>query len=485
MNMNMNMLLFDLRSLLGSSRDYKVIRTISDRLNRSPVTCLWHQPNHDRILSSNMQQDYSYRGNDDDDHVTQPPLHMHRLPKGHGPAVASPTFVLAQGQYDDLGRSVEDGFNVSVGRGKKERIAQPGAFDFWKDLELGDKTPLGSSGSVTPSGSSSTPIKPLPRDRQRSTASGSTKIVVPRSEWFIRKALLAKAEKEKQIALDQEKERMIIELDPTTVEPSTSATPQLPSAPATKPIPPPTSSLASLLSLPPPGQTAYEPPTHFHIKPNNKGYQLLEKGGWSGVGGLGRPEGWKEVQKVKQEDSIGVVKREEGEVGRGASSSSDSIVRAGKKREEPIDVDAIIDLTEGDEDEEDDDDQQDPCRAIPSRFGEQQLVTADILSKTALPPMIGPGRVAPVATYLKHDLSGIGHIPHRSYSSLRPAPVGGAPERKKKVTHTLADIKAVQRGKVVQCLSEESMEMRRRGKAKRDAKRDKEDRRKWQQIIAA
>ena len=432
-----------------------------------------------------MQQDHSYRDYDDDDHVTQPPLHMHRLPKGHGPAVALPTFVLAQGQYDDLGRSVEDGFNVSVAKGKKERTAGPGAFDFWKDLELGDKTPLGSSGSVTPSGSSSTAIKPLPRDRQRSTASTSTKLVVPRSEWFIRKALLAKAEKEKQIALDQERQGMIIGLDQSADDPLCSATPQPSSASTSTPAPPPPSSLASLLSLPPPGQTAYEPPTHFHIKPNNKGYQLLEKGGWSGIGGLGRPEGWKEVQKVKQEASEGVVKLEEGEVGSGGSSSSGSNARVGKRRDEPIDVDAIIDLTGGEGDDEEDDDHQDQGLTIPSRFGEQQLVTADILSKTAQPPMIGPGRVAPVATYLKHDLSGIGHIPHRSYSSLRPAPVGGAPERKKKVTHTLADIKAVQRGKVVQGLSEESLEMRRRGKAKRDAKRDKEDRRKWQQIIAA
>jgi hypothetical protein len=43
----------------------------------------------------------------------------------------------------------------------------------------------------------------------------------------------------------------------------------------------------------------------------------------------------------------------------------------------------------------------------------------------------------------------------------------------------------MQRGKVVPGLSEEDLEKRRRGRAKREANRDREERKRWMQVISA
>jgi hypothetical protein len=96
-----------------------------------------------------------------------------------------------------------------------------------------------------------------------------------------------------------------------------------------------------------------------------------------------------------------------------------------------------------------------------------------------------------VATYLKNDLAGIGHVPQHRRTILKPhtqtsGQAGAKSEaRRKKVTHTLADIRAMQRGKVVPGLSEEDLEKRRRGRAKREANRDREERKRWMQVISA
>jgi hypothetical protein len=406
----------------------------------------------------------------DDETTPQPPLHLHKVPKGHGPAVTLPKFVRAQGSYDELGRSTSDGFGVDVGTGKRREVDK-GAFDFWKGLELGS----GGTSTVAAGPSSSNdatraipPSTTVPaRNRVGSEQKTTPALAIPRSEWFIRRALAAKARKaaeEADHSVDQEDTdgHDIAQL----IEPSL----------ASAPIPQPSTSLASMLSLPPPGQAKYEAPTHFHIKPNNKGWKLLERSGWSGKGGLGRPEGWEEHLQVKKED-METVKQEEGLEG----------IVSGSKEEHAIDLDAVIDLTDMDDESNAIEHEVEVAVAGPTRFGEQQLHQAEIEAHQARAPLIGPGRVAPVATYLKHDLSGIGHKPpHRAYSSLRPNDPAAKPKTlKKKVTHTVADMRAAQRGKIVAGLSEEDLEMKRRGWAKKDAKRDRDDRKKWMQILSA
>lgn len=207
---------------------------------------------------------------------------------------------------------------------------------------------------------------------------------------------------------------------------------------------------------------------------------------------MGRPEGWQEARdRVKVEEGERMrVKRELNH-----EEDGEGDAQAGKEAE-VIDVDEIIDLTELDENEDDhevrliDVDAED---AGASRFGEQELVLADLAERSAssLDNLVGPGRVAPVATYLKNDLAGIGHVPQHRRTMLKPhtqtSGQAGAKSdaRKKKVTHTLADIRAMQRGKVVPGLSEEDLEKRRRGRAKREANRDREERKRWMQVISA
>jgi hypothetical protein len=357
--------------------------------------------------------------------------------------------------------------------------------------------------------------------KKLATVTEPKNLVVPRSEWFIRKALLAKARKEAEAkALDEAEARVKAEggleaeqeregrgeeevkrededgdrtggpsgsVPRLSISKSTLAS----ASASTSNQRPNSSSLASLLNLPPPGTAPSAPPTHFHIRPDNVGWRLLQKGGWSGTGGLGRPEGWEDARdRVKLEEGERLrVKRELNHEENGEGDG-----QAGKEAE-VIDVDAVIDLTELDEDDDHevrpiDVDAED---AGTSRFGEQELVLADLAERSAssLDNLVGPGRVAPVATYLKNDLAGIGHVPQHRRTILKPhtqtsGQAGAKSEaRRKKVTHTLADIRAMQRGKVVPGLSEEDLEKRRRGRAKREANRDREERKRWMQVISA
>lgn len=479
-------------------------------------------------------------------------MHMHVPPKGHGPRpqVHVPIFVRAQGVYDELGRSMDDGFGARVPgdqSGKKEGLGKEGVVDFWKRLDWGPQGVSGgseASGSGSGSGSGSSGSKGIASSSgsgsaitSASTPSSSHTVFpyrnkpsalhatqsnpqqatsrrisnlnplhphVPRSEWFIRKALLKKAEKEQKAAEERlrvkeewEDEVEVVSSTHADEESRRGAPPNpersltsISSSNASPTRPTQSPSLASLLTLPPPGTKSYEPPTHFHIRPDNVGYKLLAKGGWSGTGGLGRPEGWEAARMVKKEVKAEEEEEERDEAGRRGRGLE-------REPDDVMDVDAIIDLTELDDDESRPIDVDDPATGA-SKFGDQQLVLADLESRAASSTvLVGPGRVAPVATYLKNDLAGIGHIPQHRRAVLAPRVIrekdgesdpnseANKKKMKKRVTHTLADIKAMQRGKVVPGLSEEEMEKRRRGRAKRDAKRDREERKRWMEIISA
>jgi hypothetical protein len=503
----------------------------------------YQQPGHPR--KTNM---YNHNNNDEanehDYEHPQPPMHFHVPPQGHGPAphprfTAAPTFVPAQGRYDSQGRLIEDTFTDTDGIRKegeeKGKTGREGVMDFWKGLDFGVGAVASGSGSGSRSGSPSmreSATVSLPTQNRSSsrlpisskklaTVTEPKNLVVPRSEWFIRKALLAKARKEAEAkALDEAEARVKAEggleaeqeregrgeeevkrededgdrtggpsgsVPRLSISKSTLAS----ASASTSNQRPNSSSLASLLNLPPPGTAPSAPPTHFHIRPDNVGWRLLQKGGWSGTGGLGRPEGWEDARdRVKLEEGERLrVKRELNHEENGEGDG-----QAGKEAE-VIDVDAVIDLTELDEDDDHevrpiDVDAED---AGTSRFGEQELVLADLAERSAssLDNLVGPGRVAPVATYLKNDLAGIGHVPQHRRTILKPhtqtsGQAGAKSEaRRKKVTHTLADIRAMQRGKVVPGLSEEDLEKRRRGRAKREANRDREERKRWMQVISA
>lgn len=506
------------------------------------------QPGHPRKTNTH-NYDNNAEANEDDYEYPQPPMHLHVPPQGHGPAphprfTAAPTFVRAQGRYDSQGRLIEDTFTDTDGVRKKVekrgKTGREGVIDFWKGLDFGVRPVASGSGSGLMLGSSSTTESAtIFSDSQNCTSSrppiSSKKptpvpepknLVVPRSEWFIRKALLAKARKEAEakalneaearvkaeVGLEAEQEREVegeeeqnrvkrededrdhIGGSSTSTRRSSMSKSDPASASASTSNPrPSSSSLASLLNLPPPGTAPPAPPTHFHIRPDNVGWRLLQKGGWSGTGGLGKPDGWEEARdKVKVEEGERMrVKRELDHEDNGEGDG-----QAGKEADlEVIDVDEVIDLTELDEDDDHevrpiDVDAED---AGTSRFGEQELVLADLAERSAssFDNLIGPGRVAPVATYLKNDLAGIGHVPQHRRTILKPqahtsGQAGAKSEaRRKKVTHTLADIRAMQRGKVVPGLSEEDLEKRRRGRAKREANRDREERKRWMQVISA
>jgi hypothetical protein len=135
---------------------------------------------------------------------------------------------------------------------------------------------------------SKTPTLPL-FSRSRSIASTSTRpersatpvaapqrnIVVPRDQWFIRRALLAKDARERE------------RKESSDGIPATQSAGSL-STPSSRPSTP---SLANLLAsdLPPPDAVeGYQPPAYFHLRENNRGWQMLKNIGWDGQGGLGR-----------------------------------------------------------------------------------------------------------------------------------------------------------------------------------------------------
>lgn len=170
-------------------------------------------------------------------------------------------------------------------------------------------------------------------------------------------------------------------------------------------------------------------------------------------------------------------------------SEMDMEMREGGAHEQ--DVDPIIDLTLEESGSEDDAMETMEDRGHP-RFGEQVLHQAEIDARNAAaqPQLVGPGRIAPIPTFLKIDQSGIGHrrqqvvrttaSPYAKKKSDNPRM-----EQRKRVTHTESEIRALERGKVVRRLDGEALEMRKRGQAKRDAKRDREETKQWREFIYA
>jgi hypothetical protein len=221
-------------------------------------------------------------------------------PARHGPErpVRLPTFVKSTIKYDELGRSALEGAEVEVNEGRRKRARQEG--------EVGDtgewyRSIASRTTSVRPKEESrgentsndvidlsldeeivspscpnpddtmpamrdtkpdlSLPVKagsPMTEPTNMRTPSDDQPLRVHRSEWFIRRALLA----------------------------------QNRSSPSANPSSAGPSSISSMLNIGPTQiRTA---PAHYVLGPDNKGYELLQtRHGWEG-GGLGRPSNWEE-----------------------------------------------------------------------------------------------------------------------------------------------------------------------------------------------
>jgi hypothetical protein len=108
------------------------------------------------------------------------------------------------------------------------------------------------------------------------------------------------------------------------------------------------------------------------------------------------------------------------------------------------------------------------------------------------PTIPGSGRTAPVATYLKTDLRGIGALSasERRRTLLRPSTlaasgVQSSASKRKRVTHTQEEIRAATRDARVsgEGLVGEERVAHDKKRAKRDAKNDRQERQRWRQII--
>jgi hypothetical protein len=365
-----------------------------------------------------------------------------------------------------------DGVGVNVVQGgEKSRSGKDGALAFWKGLQLEGKPSNGTKAAkeVSPNAVASTSTLPIPNPTIAPVP--ARPVVVPREQWFIRRALLAKDQKEREKASSAEGTP-----GPADV---TSMIPAFRTA---------TPSLASLLAvdLPPPpmdgereGVEGFQPPAYFHLRENNRGWKVLKNIGWDGQGGLGRADDGSRPASVaasRQEDD---VKREEG---MDKSVVEKSRKGKGKSRESAIDL--TLDSASSDSDS--DQDSNPSNRRTPEKFGEAFINTP--ASSSRPPAGSGPGRTAPVATYLKTDLRGIGalSVTDRRRTLLRPNTLAAPPEgKRKRVTHSAQEIRAAVRDSRDEgggLVGEERVMWERQG-VKKGVEVDRKERQRWREII--
>ena len=221
-------------------------------------------------------------------------------PAKHGPERLTkvPVFVKGTGSYDELGRSAFEGSDVQVDQGKRKRAKVEGEQDLgeWyrgvaarrkaeQPVRLSEEKALEPMGvidfsldddvseSITKQEHDLPESMPTPDDNEVPggpikqpglTAAPAKPLRVNRSEWFIRRALLAQ--------------------DRSNTSSATSS--------------PGPSSISSMLNI---GSAPPRPATiQYVLGPENKGYELLQtRHGWEG-GGLGKPADWEERQTMPE-----------------------------------------------------------------------------------------------------------------------------------------------------------------------------------------
>ncbi|CDZ96735.1 G-patch domain [Phaffia rhodozyma] len=209
----------------------------------------------------------------------------------------------------------------------------------------------------------------------------------PVSQWFIRHALATTT---------------------PTNQFSLTAPPSSAGAPSQR------ASLASLIDLPDPGNgPAFVPPPHFHIKPGNKGYDMLKTLGWSGRG-LGKIEASAESTPAGATDSEkrrSVVKQDPSDC-------------STKKRMRKSTSQSFSDFASSSSDESSFDTPPSPPRLSSTSYNARSSGATFPSSRRTL--------IAPISTTLKSDLLGI-----------RPSSSTGGHHRA--ITHTARSIKLANR----------------------------------------
>jgi len=317
----------------------------------------------------------------------------------HGPerVKGPPVFVLAKGDYDDLGRSTLDGVGVDVedGGGRKRR-----------KLEAGETvaewyTALSGSGASTPRPegpsrpavrvgkedaidmtleSDDEDVKPIIGGSSQPGSSMRSEMRVNPDEWFIRRALLKRHNQ--------------------SIDPPTRVSRTIP--------------IGSLLGVTPIQQVKSAP--KYTLGPENKGYDILKNTlGWGG-GGLGKPDGWQPRTAGPStasgpSTSLNLAQELELDNFAEAARRSTPVV--------PVEENGVIDFTA--ETDEDDDE------SAPEDLSD--------FDDTPDGPS-GPGRIVPIATTLKLDRLGLGH--RRTNFDAKGNPL-------KRVTHTHKEIEEAQR----------------------------------------
>ncbi|GMK56677.1 hypothetical protein CspeluHIS016_0305170 [Cutaneotrichosporon spelunceum] len=214
-------------------------------------------------------------------------------PAGHGGWRAPPVFVLAENSYDDLGRSLADGFGVDVEGDDKdeERVGEDGAAvaDWYRSLSAKASGASSRAPSPAPAEQASKPVASASFEAMTAPPlSDRPKIRVHRSEWFIRRALASAAK---------------------NAGPAPQAGP---------------SSISSMLNIDS-AQRAPPPIPRYALGPENAGFSRLAALGWGG-GGLGRPVGWTDADArgARKAGDPRPCSREPGVVDLTADSDSDS-----------------------------------------------------------------------------------------------------------------------------------------------------------------
>ncbi|GFZ48716.1 hypothetical protein JCM24511_06465 [Saitozyma sp. JCM 24511] len=426
-------------------------------------------------------------------------------PSHHGPdkVTRPPTFVSSQTQYDELGRSVVDGVQVTVDEGKKrEGESGESVADWYRALSAGTtraSTPAGGPSKTRGAGLVSTSTDtvsavpastmtgpepapsalasaqaPLPRPSSEPTSTPSSSIIlgdlplpspppeppapseashppspppplrVHPSEWFIRRALLT----------------------------SSRSSP----APVPAPLSGP-SSIGTLLEVAPTQPRVA--PAHYVLGPENRGYALLrDRLGWEG-GGLGRSvsrDGGGDGDR--QAVSVGSPGSPVSALPSPAGTQIRAEVKGKGKAREPrerkateevkleLDINGqpIVDLTGSSP--------EPPSDSPGAASAESDGDDFDVRISTSHG---GPGRTAPVATTLKLDRLGIGH--------RRSQPKEHLESSKKKVTHTAADIREAQR-RARYGVPKQGVELGKKGKVKWK-ERDRREREERKRLAAA
>ncbi|KAH9932685.1 uncharacterized protein BXZ73DRAFT_101227 [Epithele typhae] len=295
------------------------------------------------------------------------------------------TFVPAVVSYDEVNNMM--GSASSSLPCAEEPKASSQVSSWYKSLTRASNTPSGSLAPTTQSSprlspgpsASATPTLPAPTVSSSSSTSISVKPPRDKNNWFIS--------------------------NPISSKPSSSRS-----------TPAPT--LADILSRePPPERTEqpFVPPVFLHIGPSNKGFAMLQRGGWSEGEALGAGAARRTPRQKAREK-------------RPARSILDDRELATKTEEQEIAVDdddeirevrriEVVDLTLSESEEEEE------AEAVPDGLPPANAGTSH--NPTAL--------LTPIATVLKSDRLGIG---------LKAKQVGPFKESKKRVTHNQAALVA-------------------------------------------